>query len=354
MNTECTDYALEKLKKAGLDKRIEEFDFYDLVYGGYFNSKKDMRIIEKARKFVSNIRKKDSDRYAVFRDILDLKDEVEDEGYFSSDFNKKLIKHPGIMGYYLLKDDLFDAKKFKFPSSMRLAEAIAGYYFGEVRVFREAWIWRTKGIKNEVIQTMHGDLSACQSNVSGWHEKDFFNHEDFEAIKKDAFTGSISAYQDFSIYLLSALKYAEFLGKARIPEIRNWKEVMKETCQIAGAYTEAMFGREHYFDLEFMFEAPLLSDKKIEMWPLHIPSQYSSAFYPYIKNNNLLFYAETKKEGETLTDLRHFEGKKFIKCLEYCEKDLTEILKANYKLFAREKGKMYTIMEMFNEKHKGD
>lgn len=354
---QCSNPAYKRIARTGLDRLIHEKARTLNLWDSYLNDDENNKIIEEARKFLNNYKGKISEEEAIFKEIDNLGKKTEDEDYMGigSDLHELLIEHPAFLGYFFLGENLFKPKRFEFPSSKHLAEAVTAYYFGEVYLKdNKKWVWRNKEFKNVIHQTMHGDLSVSQHDVSGneTKERDLFGvTEGFEVIKKENSCGGISAFQDFSGYLISLLKYAEHLGKAGIYEIKNWREVLKETGEVAGNYTEALGGFESEWVMDMALKLPLLSEKEIKMFPLQFSDQ-GSKFFPFIKDNKLLYFAESKDEGELLReDLNLTKGKKFVKCLEYCEEDLIPALKGTYKLYARVKGDMYTIMKIFNKDH---
>ena len=205
---------------------------------------------------------------------------------------------------------------------------------------------------------MHGDLYAYQTNVFGKSriENTLFGEiEVFETYKENESVRGISAYQDWSEFLLATLKYAQFLGKKEIPEIKNWKDFLESLGGGRGTATsEAMFGTNFSeWELEMLTETPVLNDKieKLESFPLRVYSGHDSVSYPYISENKLFYLKENESGNISLEKFSHiYKNKRFSKVLEYSEEDLIPLLSAIYKYFARDRSKMAKILNYFNNK----
>jgi hypothetical protein len=359
MDIECLNPAYEKIKNSE-------------VYNSIINKKEVLRDIflfnspyieclddtfENIRSFYFNKNRRISEKSKVFENILLLQRDIEDENYFPfSDFEKVLLNHPCFLAYVILEDEIFDYKKFKFPSIKSLSEAVTSFCIGE-RVFGNEYVWRLNGFKNKISQNTHGDLYVNQSNVSGKIslEKNLFEDEEIFETYANVFVSGISAFQEWSQFLIASLKYAKYLGKEKMREIVNWKDVLEDVGGGVGTNTaEAEFGTDFSkYHLESLMNYPVLQNGiKIEQFPLHIYFDTNHCFYPFFDKGKL-FYLIEKESGDIL--MENFSNvdndKKFSKVLEYSKEDLPHILTAAYKYFARDRSKMYKIMDYFNSKH---
>jgi len=360
MSIECLNPAYEKIRNSEVYKKIsnkEELIYHTLLYKSPY--------IEGSEKMFDNVRNfyfdKDrgiSEKSKVFEDIVKLERDIDEKNYFSPmDFEKALLNHPCFLSYIILENEIFDYKKFNFSSLRSLSEAITSFCIGE-RSFSDQYVWRLNGFKNCIMKNSHGDLFAGQDNVSGniSLEKTLFDDEEIFNVFSDVRGSGISAYQDWSAFLVASLKYAEYIGKEKMREIVNWKEVLEEAGGGVGTNAaEAEFGTDFSdFDLNFLMKHSIFQDGiKLESFPLHLYSQGEIRSYPYFSEGKLLYLIEDERGEILMENLSNvYKDKKFYKGLEYSEKDLPHILTATYKYFARDRSKMYKIMNRFNEFHK--
>lgn len=338
-----------------------------LLYRSLYDEKGDTeKIFEKAEKIYFDKKRKISEKSETAKKIIELNREFEKEGnWMPEEFEELLCKHPSFIGQVILGEEIFNYKKYGFSSKKSLEESLTSFCISEQHLLERDYnedIWRTKNMKNKISLNMHGDLYASQCDVSGKSriEKTLFEEvEIFDTIKKFDYGdyGSISAYQDWSQFLVSLLKYAEYLGKKDIPEIVNWKNVLGKAGGGVGTSTsEAMFGSGvRDVEIERLMESPVLSEKikKLERFPLSIHSQGPSSLC-YIENNNLFYLRENENGDVSLEKFSHiYKDKNFSKCLEYCEEDLVPALTATYKYFARDRSLLPKIMNYFNNEKMG-
>lgn len=325
------------------------------------------KFFDKERELFFNQNRKISEKSETSRKIVELENEFQkDRSYMSPEkFEKLLIKYPSFLGKIVLEEEIFNYEKYHFSNQRSLEESITSFCIGEREVFShcmDEYVWRTKDFKNSISRNIHGDLYAIQKDVSGKSriEKTLFgdNAEIFDTIKEMEFgsgTG-ISAYQDWSQFLVSLLKYSEYLGKRDLNEIVNWKETLKKAGGGSGTATaEAMFGSGiNDFQIEMLMEVPVLNDKieKLENFPLSVYSKDGSSL-PYVENDKMFYLRENKNGKISLEKFSHiYKNKKFSIALEYCEEDLTYALTATYKYFARDRSLLPKIMDYFNKEDK--
>jgi hypothetical protein len=257
-----------------------------------------------------------------------------------------------------LGEELFNYEKFNFPSLRSLEEAVVSYRICEWSNMdgvysSEYLVWRNNGKKNVLHQDMHGDMYVSQVDVSGNDEEIltlFGAKTVFDSMKVSPDRGGVYGYQDWSGYLLAGLKFAERLGKPKMPEIVNWHDYYKST-HMGGNYSEA--GSDASMDIQHYTTRPVISKgEKLDNFPLSICGWDQNYKYPYFEDDKLFYIQEDKKGNIDLSDLAPFlKDKKFSKDVEYSESDLPNILKGCYKLFSRVVANMIFIMKDFNEKH---
>lgn len=355
MDIECLTPAYNKIITSGIYKKIKEKEevlkHIFLYKSSYFDGVDE--IFAGIRKYYFDNKRGISEKSKFFEDILLLENEFAEEDYFpATDFEKNLIKHPFYLSYIVLGEEIFDYKKFNFPNLRSLGSAITSFCIGE-RIFGDEYTWRTGNLKNNISKNIHGDLFAGQRNVFGKFSLEntlFGKEENFDVYSEVKYSG-VSAYQDWSEFLVATLKYAEYLGKEKIREIVEWEEVLEESGGGVGTAATEAFGTDFSkSDLEFLMSFPVIQDgKKLEQYPLHLYSQTHNSYYPYFSEGKL-FYLSENESGKISFEV--YKNKAFSKVLEYSEGDLSPILTATYKFFARDRSKMYKIMDWFNEKYK--
>ena len=350
MNSELLDKILEKKESIHLT----------LLYSSLFADKQGERIVEWAEEVCSGDAKS-SERTGVAKDILELYHVWNQNSPILEEFGKMLIEHPSFLARLALGRNLLSYKKYGFSNRRSLEEAITSFCIGEREIidsFGRDYYWRTGDLKNHISLNVHGDLYAAQADVSGSEqeviEEDLFGRRKlivFDTKKEDvAYTG-ISAYQDWSTFLLSILRYAQSLGKSKMPEIVDWKDVMSKAGVVGTHTAEAEFGLpgSDYYTKDLMDMAILREDiQEKNAWPLNIRFDGEIYYIPYIKNEEMFYLSESEKGDVSLERFgKFFEGKRFSKRMKYCEEDIPHVLRANYKFFARDKTIMFGIMDAF-------
>jgi len=350
---ECPDPAYNRLVRSGLDRFVYSKKRVVVdVLSGYFDDEPLKSIIDVA---VSSLGERGKiDRLnGTFNDILNFDVETQEQ-YFGSEFGRirdLSLKYPGFLAYAILGDHVLDHEDFGFPSVRSLEESIVSFCIGEdvYGLGDREWVWRNGGWKNRICQTVHGDLYVDQSDVSGrdYMERGLFGDlEVFDTFKNVEGRG-ISGYQDWSQFLISILRYADNVGMSKIREIVDWREILDEIGGGIGTNTaECEFGGGD-FGFQSLFGYELFSDEnKLEGFPLHIFGSRDLSFLPYIEKGNLLYLREDEN-GEYDFDNNFLNSKRFRKVLEYNAGDIPEVLKANYKYFARDRTLLPKIMDWF-------
>jgi len=361
MDIECPKPAYDRLIKAGLDKKvlIKIKVLHDIfLYNNPFELE-GSKILKIAKDTFSKMpERKISEKTEVSKQILTLKQILDEDKYgivSSFKFGDLLVQYPAFLGYLILRNDLFDFEKYGFPSRASLEESITSFCISNYEIIMDwgrDYLWRSRNFKNLISQNMHGDLYASQTDFSGreCEEQTLFGIEEkFDTIKKDSEKKTIYAYQDWSDFLMATLRYSEVIGKAKIPEIVDWKDVLGKVGAVGTATAEAMFGETGIdLKLHFLEESPILvKGNKIEGYLLSVKGQNSN-FFPYVEDKKLI-YLENNENGKTLPEFEgtRLENIKFSRTIEYCEQDLPHVLAAIYRLFARDRSLLPKIMNIF-------
>jgi hypothetical protein len=341
---ECPNPAYNKIIEAGIDKRLKGNEVLeDFISHRTFPDNID-RIYARAEKELGR-KGKITEKREIARDILLFRAAYDEESEWDSESIESCsIEHPSLLAYLALGKDVFNFRELRFPTRRSLEESIASFCIGEGRSlfpFNECErIWRNGRFKNVISRNMHGDMYVGQTDVSGRYSKQrtLFGgeEEEFETKLVDPPLGAFGAYQDWSCFLLSLLRYAQVLGKEKMPEIANWREIA-EKGGMGGNWGDGHndFGWEWIMGLRLLNEG---QDMK-EIDAIFIPNGYGNhriETIPYFSKDRKLVYRTDK-------------GKKLV---EYDEKDLPEALIANYCYFARDWILMCKIMEKFVEETK--
>ena len=366
MKIECLNPAYNKILSAGLDKKILEkkpLIGYEILLHRSIYFENCEEFFNKEKKLFLNSDIKISSKSETAKKILELEKEFTNSHlWMPEEFEKLLIKYPVFLGKIVLGEEIYNYEKFGFPTQKSLEESISAFCIGEKEIVYSSNsedFWRTGNLKNCISLNMHGDLYASQTNVFGKSRIEntlFGDVEVFERYKEDVESSGISAHQDWSEFLLAALKYAQFIGEKEIPEIKNWKNFLERLGGGRGTATsEAMFGTSFSeWELERFMETPVLNNKleKLERFPLSIHSGLDSVSYPYISENKLFYLKENESGNISLEKFSHiYKDKNFSRVLEYSEEDLIPLLSAIYKYFARDRRKMGKILDYFNSKN---
>ncbi len=369
---QCPNPSFIRIQKSGIVPRIVErgrilekiFLFKDAFHTNEDEKPHPVeRLFRQAEKSVcSPVKGKIEEIRDVHKEIMELyldylqpeeEFDVGDEG-----FGDLLMKYPSYLAYLILGEEVFNPQKFGFPTRRSLEESVTSFCIGEEQVFRDScensWVWRTGKYKNEVHLNMHGDLYASQRDVSGreFVQRTLFGDEAvFDTSKKAEVRGAIYAHQDWSEFLVSLLRYAQFLGKERMPEITGWRDVLKSVGEVGTNTSECELGSDgRDFSLPFLMAAPLLADGvELDRMPL-IMSMRDCCQVPYVQNGNLVYFREEKNGNVELPLAGKFIDRgKFSPQIEYTSEDLPDALKATYKYFARDKSRMRRIMDAFTQ-----
>jgi len=341
---ECPNPAYNKIIEAGIDKRLKGNEVLeDFISHRTFPDNID-RIYARAEKELGR-KGKITEKREIARDILLFRAAYDEESEWDSEsIESCCIEHPSLLAYLALGKDVFNFRELGFPTRRSLEESIASFCIGEGRsLFRSdecERIWRNGKFKNLVSRNMHGDMYVSQADVSGRYSKQetLFGgeEEEFEAKLIDPASGAFGAYQDWSGFLLSLLRYAQALGKEKMPEIVNWREIAEKEG-MGGNWADGHCD----FDLPLLMEMRLLreGEKTEGNMPIFIANgcgKHRTDTIPFFSEDRKLVYRTDK-------------GKKLV---EYDEKDLPEALVANYCYFARDWILMCKIMDKFVEETK--
>ncbi|MFH1918237.1 MAG: hypothetical protein ABIJ14_04015 [Nanoarchaeota archaeon] len=351
---ECPKLAYDRIVKSELSNLIlekKELIKDILLYRQPFWSDFGSEILEESKEYVFNWENKISDKWNHHREMLEF-DEVFEKEDFVFEIEPFLIKYPGFLASLVLGEKVSNPEKFGFPSRRSLEESIASFCVGEKHIIGwkdRSYFWRKEGVKNEISSNEHGDFYASQTDISGEDyvkkEKDLFGEREFRnfsTIKETCNINTIRDYQDWTMFLISILNYAKQIGKEKIHEIINWRSVLGEIGFIGTHTTEAFGGTK--FD-DYLMERPnLIHGKTLSMFPIFIGKD----FIPYVKDDKLIYLVEDNN-GEISLDFtgRFFEDHKFSKVNEYTQEDLPHMLRATYRLFARDRTLLPKIMKAF-------
>ena len=147
------------------------------------------------------------------------------------------------------------------------------------------------------------------------------------------------------------LRYAEAIGKGRIPEIVNWKDLESTLDGHVPATAEA-FGSSSYSHLNYVgAESPILTEKKsLKFLPLHFEAGMvpdTVPYFPFVKDKKLLVMKEDEKGNIVLFDKGYFAGKHFSVHMTFEESDIVNLLTGVYKLYSRNRGELPRLMDLF-------
>jgi hypothetical protein len=341
---ECPNPAYNKIIEAGIDKVLfrKRESLTDITHVNCFPDDID-KVFAKAERVLSKKGKLTQER-EVARNIILFRNAVGSEEGEDYDAMEKLsLKYPSILAYIALGNDVCRFRHLGFPTRKSLEESIVSFCMGEERslssFLRSGRTWRNGKFKNEIFRNEHGDLHVSQADVSGRYYKEqtlFGEEEVFDSMLVNPPSGGFGAYQDWSGFLLSLLRYAQALGKEKMPEIVNWREIA-EKDGIGGNWADGHcdFGFSWITERKLLREGEDMSGFDT----IFIPNGYGSdrtATIPFFTKDRRLVYR--RENGEKL--------------VEYNEKDLSEALVANYCYFARDRLLMCKIMEKFVEETK--
>jgi len=351
---ECPTPAYRRIQGSGLAQRIlekkEHLDnlfLYDNIYGGEGEA-----LVRKAREELG----KSPEQRQILAEISSFADEFDAEEKRLDEFKELVASHPVFLAYFILGDEIVHPERFGFPSRRTLEQAITSFCIGENHLFRivpdDVWVWRNGRFKNQVHLNKHGDLYACQKDVSGKEKKYpglFGPIEEVECLKRVEHFPSIYSDQDWSGFLVSLLKYAEATGKRHHPVIVGWEKILAQVGARGTNTAECMFGDGNDWEVDFLLETPILTEgRKLESFPLKLPCK-ELLILPRISGGKLIYMTQVKHGGETIPEFKgtRYESCRFTRGITYDEKDLPEALKASYKFFARDRTLLPKIMNGF-------
>ena len=350
----CPDVAFDRLKESGIIEELTNHSnrniISSLLVKSFDGLPEPEEIVEEnaLRNSISEKDERDNDLLKFWEDYLDS------NGCGDSD----LLFHdnPVVLPYLTLGDKVFDYVEKGFPNRRDLEKAVTSFCLGERRLFwnNDEWVWRNDGVKNVITRDMHGDMYACQFDCSGKYKKInglFGEIEEFDTMNVVSSIG-IGAYQDWSEFLVSLLRFSEKIGMREIPEIVNWEETLESIGGgRGGAYT---VGGSSEWSVGLLMKSQLIcKGENLKFFPISIcPGPQRDSYMPYYEDGSLTYIIKSS-EGENLGRKEPaFEGVKFDRRISYNAEDLPEALKATYKYFARDRSLIPMIMDRFNEEGK--
>lgn len=351
----CPDAAYEQLKKSGLMDRILNEPVKSVLRDSLLYSSLMDNLVEVKKKLISG--QLNTEKISMYKDLLACENEFySNDLMMASDFEPFLKKHPAYLGHIALGEDVLKYEKFGFGDRKSLEEAVTSFCVGERHefgCFNEDWVWRKNGFKNEISRNMHGDLFVSQMDSSG---KDYLNESLFGDVRifdsmRKADSLGFGAYQDWSEFLVSLLKYSEKVGMSGIREIVNWEDTLEEIGGGRGGnYTEAFGGLSGTeFTAHLLMDRPLICDgEELKSLPFLVSNRDSYAI-PFFQDGKLL-YLRKDESGDIKLNIRPFEKDSFSKIVEYGPEDLPNAMRATLKYFARSREMIPAIMNEFNKK----
>lgn len=267
-------------------------------------------------------------------DILELERKLEEESWVTW-INPFVIEHPFLIGRMVFGSDLEKFAQFGFSSKRDLAKAITVYCASERYGINNTYckyIWRTRNYRNEISLCDHGDFSVEQIDISSQQNTVILTNPPEEGF---------GIVQDWSPFLVYALKYAEAIGRKDIPEIINWRDFAGK-IRASNPWGSKIPDKSAELDLatENLFLRGLI--------PIQHPlfTGGNSVVAPSINEDRLEILQENNSG-----DISIFNGKiKMKRIITYFPEDIPHLLNANYKLFARSVNAMVQIMDYFNSK----
>lgn len=352
---ECPKPALDKLKKAGLVDRLarDRDKWFSAATSLYFDRGDFYDVFDKAIKYLENT--STNTHRPFFKRITDLIDETRKDSCLRPE--DTLMNYPEVMAYIILGDDVFRFADYGYETQKQLEESVTSFCLGYSVVPRfndSSYYWVYGDYKNLLSNSYHGDCHIFQTDISGryFHEKTLFGEREvFDTWKNtDECRKMISAhYDNWESWLAILLKYAKEIGRENIPEITNWRDVLREVGESHVNATEAEFGDFSDF---FGLELPVMVEgRKLEAFPITINGDDQKDYIPFVKDKRLLIIVNDKDGNMEFPEYpdSYFSNKKFKQVLAYEESDLTDLLKGTYKLFARDRSRMPKIIESFSK-----
>src|SRR3989344_7037883 len=356
---ECPKSAYDRLANSGIMRKIrgKRKIVESILLGADISGAEVYGIFDNAsREYENLVKGRISEEEELYKNILELKAEAEKDILGINLKESLLIQHPSLLAFAVLGKKVLEFQKFGFPSRRSLEESVASFCLGEkheIHQYQDDYVWRNGIFKNIISNSNHGDLYFGQIDVSGRDEKIqtlFGIEESFDTFKDDASRRNANAHHDcWGYFLGSILKYAQVMEKTNIPEIKNWRNALKEVGSNLTFTAEAEFGESDMFHdmlLTNLESQSMMNEGKIiETFPLHIPGQRNH--YPYISKDGKLLYLIETEDGEIIMPVNEdsrLAKIKLSKYIEYDENDLPNLLRGTYKMFARDRRLLPKIM----------
>ncbi len=366
MEVECSKDALKLLHTAGLEKTLDTTrqtwhraatSLYPHTEDGFTDA------VEKAEGFFNSggPLTAPTEQTTLYRQILAFFDECDDEAMPSSERQELWLKYPLVMPYIALGDRVLRYKELGFQSLGHLAESVTGFCLGDQPFCaREGtYRWVHGSYKNSISNEWHGDLHVIQTDISIPDTQQYlFNAAEFTGLVR-LDPGKIrtmfapDTYWD--MFLMSLLRYAEATGRKEMPEIKDWQDVLRETGYVPTHKAEAELGTD--FALWHVQGELLIEGRKMQEHPIFIADDSHNFHYPYLKDGKLLFMKPDEQGGiESIQpEWGMFKDMKFRANLIYEPEELPQLLRATYKLFARDRRRLPAIMDVFvNDRFRRD
>jgi len=357
MFIECPTPAYRRIVNSGLEKKIlaNRERVKDLISGAYLQDNYQLRLLIKWANQQSSKQGKITERTLLARQFQELGVEAEEDKFFC-DKRGILQRNPDVLAFTALTTDIFAYEKYGFSSRSQMAESITSYCLGENQVIAEYghdYVWRNNDHKNCISQNIHGDLHASQTDVSGRDtlvQTLFGPIAEFDTIKVDPPRGSINQYQDWSTFLITLLKYAQVIGKEKMPEIALWRAVLDQTGFVGTNTAEALGGMGGMDPVPFLMNYPILTahEPNTEYFPLTM-SHEEIRYLPYVEDERLVLLQHNpegdfkiSQEAKQLTKEERYSPQ-----IVYTPQDLPHCLSATYKFFARDRSLLPRIMNAF-------
>ena len=359
---ECPDLTYKRLLSSGIEKKILEnkSQVKDALLSNMVCGETVYSVFDKARKYLNSNKNKLSEKTRVYKNISKLQDAIEQE-QFSYDKEELLMQNPYLIAFIAIGEGIFNHEKYGFFSTRELAEAITSYCIGEKEKmfdWRDSYIWRNNNNKNRLSNGFHGDLHLSQWDISGKENINLFGFKVSDTWKNIESRNGFGAHWPYwTSFLMINLKYAEALNKSKMPELVNWKDVLKKIGAVGTATAECMFGDgSDDFGLEmigndFLFGADpknLMKQKGIVGLPLSIRCDSKRVFFPFFKDGKLIYLLEDKN-GKMESPFKKgvYSDLRFTPSFGYEESDLPFLLEGTYSLFARDRSVLPKIMDRF-------
>ncbi len=334
MAIECSNSAYERLHAAGILKkaRLAKKDLQLIfLHRTVWEGKAD-KIIEEAK----TAKQAGDSLTEEQQDILSLELKLQAEDFILR-MVPFIVQHPFLVAKIVLGNDLDKFSQYGFNSKKNLAYAVTAYCIGEEKLINEykrSYVWRRREYKNKVELIDHGDLSVIQTDVS--------ENEDSGVLLEPP-TSGFGREQDWSPFLYSILRYAQAIGKQNSPEIREWRDIIKELR------TSNPWGNEY--------------SKNLAETELHLKQLFTTDLFGtgnntrvWINDNVLPCFREgaldflRRSENGDLEITVYTKPEKYYVAAHYLSEDIPHLLKANYQLYARNVDDLAEIMHWFNKK----